>query len=125
MTALTLFGLALAPLYSAIAEVESHRGGLSDNVYQIRKVYVKDLQRIYPSMGIMEWEVHDKHLSETMMFLYWKHYGRLYAERTGGLITYEVLARIHNGGPRGYEKIETKPYWERVRKELVKMGVMK
>ena len=30
----------------------------------------------------------------------------------------EVLARVHNGGPRGHEKTGTRPYWERVRVRL-------
>lgn len=31
---------------------------------------------------------------------------------------YEVLARTHNGGPKGYKNPATKKYWERVRKVL-------
>jgi hypothetical protein len=30
----------------------------------------------------------------------------------------ETLARIHNGGPKGYRNPATKPYWEKVRKHL-------
>ena len=30
----------------------------------------------------------------------------------------EVIARVHNGGPRGMSKQATLPYWEKVRKEL-------
>jgi len=32
--------------------------------------------------------------------------------------TWEDLARIHNGGPKGYKKAATKAYWAKVRKEL-------
>lgn len=31
---------------------------------------------------------------------------------------YETLARVHNGGPRGYAYASTKKYWEKVRKHL-------
>ena len=31
---------------------------------------------------------------------------------------FETLARIHNGGPRGHLKPETKPYWKKVKTEL-------
>jgi hypothetical protein len=30
----------------------------------------------------------------------------------------EVLARIHNGGPKGYKKTATVKYWNKVKKEL-------
>lgn len=31
---------------------------------------------------------------------------------------FEVLVRVHNGGPKGYLKPATFPYWERVKKFL-------
>ena len=32
----------------------------------------------------------------------------------------EILARIHNGGPKGYKKKTTLKYWKKVEKELKK-----
>ena len=32
--------------------------------------------------------------------------------------TFEDIARIHNGGPDGWQKDSTKPYWEKVKKYL-------
>ena len=46
MTITNLFGVALAPLYAAIADVESDNGKTSGNVYQISPVYVADVNRI-------------------------------------------------------------------------------
>jgi hypothetical protein len=45
---------------------------------------------------------------------YWQRYAPR-ALRTGD---YETLARVHNGGPRGYARESTKKYWARVRKVL-------
>ena len=30
----------------------------------------------------------------------------------------EAIARIHNGGPMGWRKESTKPYWEKVKKAM-------
>lgn len=121
-----LFGLSLAPLYFAIAQVESDNGKTSTNVYQISSVYLKDVNRIvaesfkvdgctvhpayfYPN------EVESRSASELMMKLYWEYYGYRYFKETGKLPTYEVLARIHNGGPNGWKKPSTVKYWQKVK----------
>lgn len=119
MMNLTLFGLALAPLYAAIAKVESNRGATSTNVYQLRQIYVADVNRIrksiYPTRFPYAWvETASPRISEQMMYVYWQHWGRHYEEKTRKPVTYEVLARIHNGGPLGWKKPSTVVYWNRV-----------
>ena len=42
MTSATLFGIALAPLFAAIAQVESNNGQTSKNVYQLTQKYIDD-----------------------------------------------------------------------------------
>lgn len=122
MTTEILFGLALAPLYAAIATVESNRGATSTNVYQIRTIYVEDVNRI---LGHNIYNVRspylyqNRHLVETMMHTYWMHWGSHYQQKTGKPVTYEVLARIHNGGPLGWKKPETIVYWNRVAAAMV------
>ena len=125
MTTATLFGLALAPLYTAIAQVESDRGATSSNVYQIRKIYVDDVNRIiinraheyhFTPAGCFGYsDVTSRETSEKMMREYWAHWGEHYEEKTGNPVTYEVLARIHNGGPLGWKKPETLAYWQKVK----------
>lgn len=120
MTTATLFGLALAPLYAAIAQVESDRGATSSNVYQIRKIYVDDVNRIisHDRIASMSFDLTDnrsKARSEIMMHIYWRHWGIHYQQKTGKPVTYEVLARIHNGGPLGWKKPETLAYWQKVK----------
>jgi hypothetical protein len=51
---------------------------------------------------------------------YLTRYGRHYERTQGKRVTLEVLARIHNGGPNGWNKSATDKYWDKVRKELDK-----
>ena len=119
MMNLTLFGLALAPLYAAIAKVESDRGATSANVYQLGQIYVNDVNRIRksidPKLFPYSWaETVSPRISERMMYVYWQHWGRQYEHKCHKPVSYEVLARIHNGGPLGWKKPSTVAYWNRV-----------
>ena len=122
-----LFGLALAPLYLAIAQVESQCGKTSDNIYQIRDVYIRDVNRIVAGRGATgHFSTGAKFMrdaSENLMRIYWEHWGRHYQEKTGMPVSYEVLARIHNGGPLGWKKPETVAYWRKVQNEIFLMEV--
>lgn len=119
MEQIMLFGLYLAPLFNAIANVESDCGVTSKNIYQISDIYIDDLNRIYPHIYPRRCK-YDKYASQCMMFDYWRFYAYDYARKTKKPITYEVLARIHNGGPDGMFKATTIPYWHKVKKELKK-----
>lgn len=120
-TTTTLFGLALAPLYYAIATVETDRGATSANIYQLKEIYVRDVNRI---IGCEMYNVRSPYIflnpyvEETMMQFYWRHWGIHYQKKTGKPVSYEVLARIHNGGPLGWKKPETVAYWNRVKAVL-------
>lgn len=52
--------------------------------------------------------------SETVMLAYWNRYCPN-ALKSGD---YEILARVHNGGPRGATKSSTLPYWAKVQKAM-------
>ena len=47
-----------------------------------------------------------------------KAYMKRYAPNAYRDNNYEVLARIHNGGPSGHRKKATIKYWNKVRKEM-------
>ncbi len=117
MNGIMLFGLRLSTLLAAIAEVETNSGATSPNVYQIRSVYVDDVNRIYKA-NYSHFSVLDPAKSIELMVKYWMYYGEIYRRETGLAPTYEVLARIHNGGPDGWRKRATKKYWEKVRCEM-------
>lgn len=119
-----LFGVALASLFAAIAQVESENGRTSENVYQLRRVYLNDVGRIY-GCHFSDKVATDRHASEQVMAAYLEYYGERYKRRTGKTPTAEVLARIHNGGPNGWRKPSTLKYWAKVKRELEKKGSVK
>lgn len=119
---MNLFGLNIDPLYESIAAVESSNGKTSANVYQITPIYVRDVNRALPVFKLSDRFSPFK--SRCMMEVYWTMYGQAYITRTGKQPTYETLARIHNGGPDGWNKPATDPYWKRVKIQLAKRGAL-
>ena len=118
----TLFGLVLAPLFVAIAQVESNDGAASDNVYQIAPAYVDDVNRILGEDRYAHDDVKDRAKSQEMMEIYWRFYGTRYRRSTGLEPTAEVLARMHNGGPNGWRVHATEVYWHKVKDKLEEEG---
>lgn len=119
--ATTLFGVVLAPLFAALAQVESGNGKTSQNIYQITERFVDDVNRISTEEKFVYSDRYDRKRSERMMEIYWVYYVARYIDDTGRDPTWETLARIHNGGPDGWKKYTTKRYWRRV-KELLPGG---
>ena len=116
--ATTLFGVALAPLFAALAQVESGNGKTSQNIYQITERFVDDVNRISTEEKFVYSDRYDRKRSERMMEIYWVYYVARYIDATGRDPTWETLARIHNGGPDGWNKYATKRYWRRVNELL-------
>lgn len=117
-TAVMLFNLNLAPLFDAIAKVESDYGMVSNNVYQLSDTFIMDVNDICGKQVFLYTDKYDRERSEQMMVIYWSHYGQRYKNKTGNEPTYETLARIHNGGPNGAQMYATKRYWRKVKAEL-------
>ena len=122
MEQIMLFGLYLAPLFNAIANVESDCGVTSANVYQIKDIYIEDLNRIY-TYHYPKSIKFDKVASEYAMYDYWRFYAYQYARKTGKPITYLTLAALHHEGPSGCYKIKDTMYYKKIFKELQKQGV--
>ena len=117
----------------AIAEVESggdpkakgdknKKTGRYDAVgmFQLHVEYIKDVNRITKLMGFhgtpfTPADRLDPNKSRQMVKIYLAHYGREYQRKTQQTVTAEVLARCHNGGPRGYAKKSTEKYWLKVK----------
>jgi len=85
-------------------------GGRSLGPYQISRKYLID-----SGLGGDWRRCRDARFSEAVMLAYWKRHCSE-ALRTRD---FEVLARVHNGGPNGQKKAATAPYWKLVQ------GVMK
>jgi len=107
------------PLFAAIRQVESGwaasardlvgDGGRSIGPYQISRVYWID-------SGIRgEWKLcRNRGYAERTIVAYW----RRYCPEAMRQRNFEVLARVHNGGPMGPRKSATSPYWGLVQAEL-------
>lgn len=124
------FGNLLAdynhPFYKALRFVESSDGvklvgdhGKAIGVYQLHKIYVDDVNRIYKTSFTYDdrWDPIKSHqIVRLYLFFYRKEYIRRYKKD----VTVEILARIHNGGPEGYLKESTKKYGCRVKNYILK-----
>lgn len=116
-------------LLDAIKQVES--GGdpcaIGDNgqslgAYQIMQAYYNDSLEYNPSLGNGNrtygdiWGIGSEAYSEEVIASYMGRYAT--PRRLGRQPTDEDIARIHNGGPSGYERNSTLRYWEKVMAEL-------
>lgn len=93
--------------------------GKAVGVLQIHKEYVDDCNRIsqlHSKNTIYTYEDReDRDKSIEMTLLYLEHYCQAYAKKTGKQATPEIAARIHNGGPMGWKRKSTIPYWKKVK----------
>lgn len=105
-------------LMDAIAVVESNRGATSANVYQLRPIYVRDISRVSGKPLTFAQATGSDAMARWCIVTYWDYYGWRYYIETGKRPTAEVLARMHNGGPDGWKRRATLPYWWRVKKVL-------
>lgn len=125
MSTLSVLIISLLP---AIATVESNNdthaigdNGRSVGCLQISAACVEDVNRIYHTAYTLDDRL-DELQSMRIAQSYLTYYGNAYERRTGKKPTAETLARIWNGGPKGYEKSATLPYWRKVRTALVNRG---
>ena len=126
-------------LLDAIEWVESKgdANAMGDNgaaigAYQIHKIYVDDVNRIRlinaggEKKLCLTYNYEDrwsKRLSRGMVATYLLYYeGQTPTDLGrypfGNMSWQERLARIHNGGPDGWKKESTKPYWEKVKARM-------
>jgi Destabilase len=107
-----------AEIFAAIRMVESSGrdappdgdGGRAIGPYQIHRIYWADSR--------VEGDYQDcrrREYAERVIRAYMRRYVRGAWERRDA----EVIARTHNGGPRGREKRATDGYWSRVRARLI------
>ncbi len=107
-------------LLDAMYTVESGRGkslvgdgGKAIGPYQIWREYWQDAVEYDPSIGGKYEDCMNKAYSERIIRAYWARYAPKGA-------TVEQLARLHNGGPRGYKRSSTVKYWNKIVKEMTK-----
>ena len=88
-------------------------GGWSHGPYQISAAYLQDANEYLGTNYTLRQVIDDDAVAVAVMCGYWNRY--LPADRE---VTYELLARIHNGGPKGYLKDATEEYWRKVKAKM-------
>lgn len=111
----------IAMLLTAMIEVESAGNdsavgddGRAFGCLQIHKCVLADINRAYGAEYILR-DCYDRETSCLIARQYLAIYARKYAADHKTTASMEVLARIWNGGPRGWENPETENYWQRVK----------
>lgn len=90
---------------SAINQAEDAHGR-----FQIRQCYLDDANAVLGTAYTLQ-DMHNRALAEKVVRAYLLRYGSAMERATGREATEEDLARIHNGGPRGWAKESTWNYW--------------
>ena len=108
-------------LLAAIAQVESSGDPNAVNekenavgLYQIRPIYLKDVNRILGYQYFKLADRYDPEYSKQIVSAYLLYYGRNKS--------LEAMARIHNGGPKGYKRECTKQYWALIQRVMSEAG---
>lgn len=107
-------------LLLAIVTHESHgnlnvKDGPANDVgiFQITPVCIEDYNRIFKT-NYSHKDARKPKIAFKICNNYLSHWGNIYEVKTGNKPTYEIYARIWNGGPNGYKKESTKKYWKNV-----------
>ena len=102
--------------------VNSAEGALG--IVQIRKIYVADVNRILALRDDDKRYAHGEAFIPADAYQMWQIYCDYYASHYAdeiaeiGMTKMEAWARIHNGGPKGWQRKATRAYWLRVRKAM-------
>lgn len=106
----------LLSLLLAIRAVESTNGLTSKNELQIMPICIRDVNRIYGT-SYKQSDSWNRVKSEEIAILYLSYW----AEQSRRPKTAELYARIWNGGPDGWKKSCTLPYWHKVKKQYERL----
>lgn len=88
--------------------------GLAYGILQMHQAYVSDAAQ----WARIDWKHRDAFDPSKSQDIFLAYMGR-YAKRENkptGMSYVEYVSRIHNGGPRGFLKSATDPYWQKVQK---------
>ncbi|MBL8749483.1 MAG: hypothetical protein JNK78_10015 [Planctomycetes bacterium] len=89
-------------------------GGKAIGPYQIWQIYWQDAIAAEPSIGGSYEDCRDRDYAERVVAAYM----RRWVPEAWNAGDAEVIARVHNGGPRGFENPKTDRYWDKVRSRL-------
>ena len=89
-------------------------GGRSHGPYQISKAYLDDANDYAGTSYTLKDVIDSEEIAVEVMCAYWNRW----IAKKGYEITYENLARLHNGGPNGPKNGSTLEYWEKVKAKM-------
>jgi len=118
----TMFFVALAMVESTNDPTkvgDQHLEHKAYGLYQIRQPYIDDVNEMFGSRYRTEHAL-NKRMAERIVFLYMRRYTPAYTAVTGKPLNWEAAARMHNGGPTGWDKDSTLPHWIKMKRELMK-----
>lgn len=122
--------LIYAPLIWAMIQVESGGNPTAVNkkedavgILQIRPCVITDVNEKYKTT-FSSWDRLEIQESIHICSLYLHYWGYQYSIRTSKAPTSEILARIWNGGPVGWERLSTMSYWVNVHSYLYKVDTL-
>ena len=97
---------------------DKHLTNKAYGICQIRQPYLDDVNRIEGTSYTLTDVRNNRGVSRWCVIRYVTHYGARYTRQTGNPLTYEIAARIHNGGPNGWKKSSTDDHWNKVQAEI-------
>jgi len=113
---------------SALSKVESNNVAIAQGDYvngkptafgvlQLHDIYIRDVNERY-NLFYDHVDAFVVGRARTIVRLYLQWYCHAYEQHTKKPCTYEIAARMHNGGPNGWQKEQTLPYWAKVKRIL-------
>ena len=94
--------------------------GLAYGCLQLHAAYVQDAAEFAGKTWRHE-DAFNPATAEQIVRAYMARYAT--EKRLGREPTYQDIARMHNGGPAGWRKPATLPYWLKVKKKLEQLGI--
>lgn len=111
-----------------VVESGNNSNAIGDNgkafgILQLHKDYIDDVNRIYGTSYVHN-DAFDPIKAKDITRLYLTYWGNKYVKDTKKPLTYDVLARLHNGGFDGWKDKGTIEYAKKVLKQLKKMKIV-
>ena len=114
-----------APRTPVAAQAAIDREG-AYGILQIRRLALADvnnhsavsMQQLWGKDALTLEDCLDDSVSMWVCREYLTYWGKHYTKTTGKEPTYEVMARMWNGGPRGWQRSSTDKYWSKVEQEI-------
>jgi hypothetical protein len=99
------------------SSIREDNGSTAYGCLQIHAGVIIDVNYAYATNYTIN-DALDPDKAQRICAMYLTRWGRFYHQQTGKPVTAEVLARIWNGGPTGWKRDSTRPYWRKAQAVL-------